>query len=260
MERRIRVHRLIAAGMMLLVAACGGGDAGTDTRAPEGETDLVIGSDVPDFFPQDFPIPDEMKISGATNNDAAISLSGTFESGDPAAIQSEVVEGLQAAGYELLLDGDTAVLVKNGVGRVRIRTRDFLGELTMTVDIDKWTDAQLDELRAPFAEEVTVSGRATADFGGETQEASGECILKGQSRSFFAEDGSITIQIDETRDPTYVFADVTTEDGRVFYTENEGDFSYQASNESFSASGDMIAYNDEAGGTVTFNVVATCDT
>ena len=189
-----------------------------------------------------------------------MALSGTFEEGDPAAIQADVISGMQAAGYEYLpTDGDIAVFIKNGVGRVRVRASELLGDLTLSIDIDSWTDTQLDELRALNAEEVIVPGSATAEVGGETFEADGECTLKGPNRSFFADDVSITLQIDETQDPAFVYADVTTADGRVYLTEFDAQLDFASSTTQLSASGDMVEYYNEGAGTLPFSVSVTCN-
>lgn len=259
----------VGAVLLLVLAACGGSDDGgsepSTTAAAGGDGEIVVGADldVPDYFPADFYLPEGLNIGSVSEDPASqmISLSGTFESGDVAAIQADMVAGLQAAGYELLgsAEDDIAVFVRNGVGRIRVRTSEFLGELTLTVDIDTWTDEQLDELRALFAEEVTAPGRATAEVGAETLEAEGECTLKGSNRSFYAGDVSITIQIDETQDPVYVYADVTMPDGRVFTMDATADSQYESTPGQLSASGQMTELYNEAAGTVSFSITATCD-
>lgn len=270
MKMRRPKFLIASMALLLIMAACGDSDSsesdenGSSTPSVGGGDDeLVVGGDldVPDYFPADFYLPDGLSINSVSNSPATdmISLSGTFESGDPAAIQEDMVAGLQAAGYELLTNDEIAVFVRNGVGRVRVRTSDFLGKLTLTVDIDTWTDVQLDELRALFAEEVVVTGRATAEFGGESLAAEGECILKGTSRSFFAEDVSITVQIDETMDPVLVYADVTTPDGRVFTTDAAADPQFQSTPERISVSGEMTELDNEAAGTIDFAIEANCD-
>ena len=266
---RRRVGVLIL-GLSLVGAACGGGseqggsgdadgEAQADTDDGDGGGEISLGDDIPDYFPSDFYLPDGMTVKGVSRSGEAISLTGTFESGDVEAIQADMVAGLQAAGYELLTNDEIAAFVKNGVGRVRVRTSEFLGELTVSVDIDTWTDQQLDELRALFVEDTIVSGRATAVVGDDTYEAEGECRLNGQNRSFFADDVSITLQIDETRDPAVVYADVTTPEGIVFLTEYGADLSYESADSQLSASGDMVENYNEAAGTVSFSITATCD-
>ena len=256
---------ILILGLALIVAACGGGsdDGGLGGADGEPQTDtggeISLGGEIPDYFPSDFYLPDAMTVKGVSRSGEAISLTGTFESGDIDAIQADMVAGLQAAGYELLSNDEIAAFVKNGVGRVRVRTSEFLGELTVSVDIDTWTDQQLDELRALFVEDTIVSGRATAVVGGETYEAEGECRLNGANRWFFADDVTITLQIDETGDPTVVYADVTTPDGVVFSTEFGADLSYESADSQMSASGEMVEFNNEAAGTVGFSVTATCD-
>lgn len=264
---RRRTTQVLVVGMLLVIAACGGGsdddgassDGDGDGDGGTGDVELAIGGDLPDEFPSDFYLPDGLTVGSVSSAGDAISLSGTFESGDVAAIQADMVAGLEAADYELLSDDDMAVFVKNGVGRVRVRTSVFLDELTLSVDIDRWSDEQLDELRALFVEEVIVRGRATAEVDGTTYEAEGECRLTGESRWFLADDGAITIQIDERTDPPQVYADVTTPDGVVFTTEPGVVPSYESSDGELSASGDMVEYTNEAAGTVSFTITATCD-
>lgn len=250
-------------GVVLLAASCGGGseDDTSDGAAQSGADggELSLGSEIPDYFPSDFYLPAEMTVTGVSRAGEAISLTGTFESGDIESIQADMVAGLQAAGYELLSNEDLAAFVKNGVGRVRVRTSEFLGELTVSVDIDTWSDAQLDELRALFVEAVTVPGRATAQVGDITLESEGECTLEGANRSFFASDVSITLQIDETRDPTYVYADVTTAEGIVWSTEPDAELEYESTPDRLTAGGEMVELYNEAAGAVGFTINATCD-
>jgi hypothetical protein len=268
---RNRIGAVVAL-LIVVLGGCGGGSSGdglsdgvSDTEATSAGDggDLVAVGEIPDFFPSDIYLPEGLSVDAVTRDSATgnMALSGTFENGDIDSIKADMIAGLEAAGYETLpTSEDIAVFIKNGVGRVRVRVSEFLGELTLSIDIDDWTDEQLDELRALNAEEVVVSGRATAEVGGETLEAEGECRLKGTNRSFIAEDVSITIQIDETQDPVYVYSDVTKPDGRVFATEFGAELDYDSSPEQLSASGDMVEFNNEGAGTVPFTVTATCDT
>ena len=261
MTSRIGAGVIATVAVALLVTACGGSGVGDPEGVADSDGDIEVAFDLPDYFPSDFYLPPEMTIKSVTRVESAgmIALTGTFESGDPAAIQEKMVSGLREAGYELLVDDDIAVFVRNGVGRVRVRTSVFLGELTLSVDIESWTDDQLDEMRNQFAEEITVPGRATAELGDERLDADGECILRGSSRSFHAEDVSITIQIDETKDPVYVYADVTMPDGKVFTIDAAEPSDYDSSPKQLSATGEMAEYNNEAAGTVPFSITATCD-
>ena len=94
----------------------------------------------------------------------------------------------------------------------------------------------------------------------QTYEAEGECRLSGANRSFYADDVTITLQIDETHDPTVVYADVTTPEGIVFLTEFDADLSYESADSQLSASGDMVEnYNEGQTSTVSFSITATCD-
>ncbi|NND01363.1 MAG: hypothetical protein HKN91_01115 [Acidimicrobiia bacterium] len=249
---------------LLIAAACGGSDTNGSggngvTQAPGGDNQLVLGGEIPDYFPADFYFPEGISIGGVSRSGDMISLSGTFEDGDPEAIQADVVAGLQAAGYELLSNEDIAAFVKNGVGRVRVRTSDFLGALTMTVDIDTWTDEQLDELRALFVEERVVPGRATAEVGDVRIEAEGECTLMGESRSFYAEDVSITLQINVAPTGTIVYADVTSPDGRVFTIDQGASGAFTNSDSALSASGEMTEFTSEAIERFDFSIQASCD-
>ena len=263
---RNRTQAVAAVALLLVLAACGGSDedsSGEASNTGGGEGEILVGGDLdlPDDFPSDFYLPAGLTIRSISENPSSemISLSGTFESGDAAAIQADMVAGLQASGYELLSSDDIAVFVRNGVGRVRVRTSEFLGELTLSVDIDTWTDEQLDELRALSAEEVVVPGRATAELGDESLEAEGECTLKGSRRFFVADDVSITLQIDETQDPVYVYADVTMPDGRLFIIDATAESPYDSTPERLSASGQMAENYNEAAGTLPFAITATCD-
>lgn len=263
------------AWLLIAVASCGGSDDSSDgatatTSAQGATTARESGSggaatggdyDFPDYFPSDFYLPEGITIEGIHQDPAtgAISLTGTFEEGDIATIQADAVAGLEAAGYELLTNDDIAAFVRNGVGRVRVRTSEFLGKLTLSVDIDAWTDEQLDELRALFEEEVIVAGQASAQVGDETLQAVGECNLMGTSRGFYAEDVSITIQIDETQDPAFVYADVTMEDGRVFTLDTTAGPPYESSPEKLSVSGEAVELFNEEAGTIAFTVTATCE-
>jgi hypothetical protein len=258
--------------LVVVVAGCGdgsGGDevgdgvSGTEATSGGDSGGLVAGGEIPDFFPSDISLPEGLSVGAVTRDPTTgnMALSGTFEDGDVDSIRADMIAGLEAAGYENLpTSEDIAVFIKNGVGRVRVRVSEFLGELTLSIDIDNWTNEQLDELRALSAEEVVVSGRATAEVGDETLEAEGECTLKGTNRSFLAGDISITLQIDETQDPVYVYADVTRPDGRVFATEFGAELDYDSSPEQLSASGEMVEFNNEGAGTVPFTVTASCDT
>jgi hypothetical protein len=267
---------ILAIWPLLIVTACAGGsddDAGGPAAEPTAGESLVedaagstsddgqieLGGDIPDYFPSDFYLPEDMTVRSVSRGGGMIALTGTFDEGDVDEIQTDMVAGLEAAGYELLSNDDLAAFAKNGVGRVRVRTSLFLDELTVQVDIDEWTDEQLDELRALFADEVVVPGRATAVVDGVTFEAEGECSLSGPNRAFYANDVSITVQIDESQDPTLVYADVTGAEGVVYLTEFGADNDYDATDSELSVSGDMVEFNNEAAGPLTFTVTATCD-
>ena len=253
--------------LLLVLAACGGSDENSSGEASNtgggDDGEFVVGGDLdlPDYFPSDFYLPAGLTIKSASQNPSSemISLTGTFESGDAAAIQADMVAGLQAAGYELLTNDDIAAFIRNGVGRVRVRTSEFLGEITLSVDIDTWTDEQLDELRDLFAEEVVVPGRATAELGDESLEAEGECRLQGSRRSFLSDDVTITLQIDKSQDPVYVHADVTMPDGKLFIIDATAESQYDSTPERLSASGQMAENYNEAAGTLPFAITATCD-
>ena len=93
---------------------------------------------------------------------------------------------------------------------------------------------------------------------GVTYTAAGECILQGTNRMFSSEDGSLTIQIDETQDPPRTYADVTTPDGVVFGTEFGADLDYSASDAELVLSGEMLNYTEEGAGPAQFTATATC--
>ena len=254
--------------LAVVVSACGGSDSGDAFSDGNGNGDAGGGTvaisgdlDLPDDFPSDFYIPEAMDVQSIFSNPGAnsISLTGTFEEGEADEVQADMVRGLRDAGYEFLTDDeDIAVLIKDGVGRVRIRTRVLFEELTTTVDIDRWNDNELDELRALFAEERIVPGRATAQYGGETLTAEGECQIKGPKRIYYSDNAEITIQIDETRDPVHVYADVTTPEGFVWTFDESVSSSHEASDQRLFASGQMYDWNgDEAN--VDFTIEATCD-
>jgi hypothetical protein len=245
---------------MLLAGACGGSGDGDDAEPGfdlGGGDDIEFG-DADDVLPSDFYLPDDIVPGAATSSDDLISFTGTMNSGTIDEIEADMVAGLLDAGYELLSDEEIPVFAKNGVGRVRVRVSDFLDNITVSVDIDRWTDEQLDEMRALLADPVTVPGQAVAEVDGVTYTATGECRLQGANRMFSSDDGSLTVQIDETQDPPRTYADVTTPDGVVYSTEFEADLDYSGSDGELVVSGDMVVYNDEAAGPVSFTATATC--
>lgn len=261
-------YLVVLTAILAALTACGGSDSddgggGSDTTVGGGGGgDIVIGGDLelPDDFPSDFYVPDSVTITSFTGSKDApsMSLGGTYE-GDAAAVVADMVSGLQAAGYELLSqDEDITVFIRDGLGRIRIRAREFLGEPTLTVDVDNWTDAQIAELRALFAEEIITSGSATATYGGETISANGECRSQGDSRWFFAEDISISLQLDANL-PGGVYADVTTADGAVYTIDNTASSRTEVSATGFSASGKMVELYNEDAGTIDFTIEATCN-
>ncbi len=263
---RWRPQSLVVLAVLVgALTACGGGgdaDDGGGTTASPGGGDLVIGGDLelPDDFPSDFYIPDSVTITSFTGSADApmMSLGGTYE-GDAAAVVADMSNGLQAAGYELLSqDDDITVFIKDGLGRIRIRAREFLGEPTLTVDVDNWTDDQIAELRELFAAEITTTGSATATYGGDTMSATGECTIKGETRWFFADDVSITLQLDPNL-PGRVYADITTADGIVYTIDTTASSRTETSATGFSASGKMVEFNNESAGTIDFTIEATCD-
>ncbi len=264
---RIRHMPTLLLAFALLLAACGGGDSsdgggGDGGGSGNGDGELVVGGDLglPDYFPSDFYVPDSVTIRGVSENPAAntMSLTGRYD-GDGDAVRADMVSGLQAAGYELLVDDeDISVFIKDGVGRIRIRAREFLSQPTLTVDIDTWTDEQIAELRDISAEEVVVAGSATATYGGETLEAVGECYLKGPKRQFFAENYEFSLQIDETRDPVYVYADITPPDGRGLTLDESAGADWESSPTRMKASGEMYDYTDESADNIDFTIEVTC--
>ena len=75
---------------------------------------------------------------------------------------------------------------------------------------------------------------------------------------FFADDVSITIQIDETRDPVYVYADITTPEGIVWTLDEGATPSYESSPQRLVATGEMYDYTGEAAN-IDFTIEATCN-
>ncbi len=251
---------IVTAAVILLAGACGG--SGDDDGGGPG-FDLGGGGDVEvgpaaDVLPPDFYLPDDIVPGAATSTDDFISFTGTMNSGTIDEIEADMVAGLLANGYELLSNEEIPVFAKNGVGRVRVRVSEFLDSTTVDVDIDRWTDEQLDEMRALLADPVTVPGQAVAIVDGVTYTATGECQLQGNDRSFFSDDGSLTVQVNENQDPSRAYADVTTPDGVVYSTEYEADLDHSGSDDELVVSGDMVVYNDEAAGPVEFTATATC--
>ena len=255
------VHRrtsFVTAAVILLAGACGGsGDGDEPGFDLGGGGDVEIGNSE-DVLPSDFYLPDDIVPGLATSNDATISFTGTMNSGTIDEIEADMVAGLLDAGYELVSNEEIPVFAKNGVGRVRVRVSEFLDATTVNVDIDRWTDEQLDEMRALLADPVMVPAQAVADVDGVTYAATGECRLQGNNRMFSSDDGSLTVQIDETQDPPRTYADVTTPDGIVYSTEFEADLDYSGSDDELVLSGDMVVFNDEATGPVEFTATATC--
>ena len=248
----------VTAAVILLAGACGGsGDGDGPGFDLGGGGDVEIGNSE-DVLPSDFYLPDDIVPGLATSNDATISFTGTMNSGTIDEIEADMVAGLLDAGYELVSNEEIPVFAKNGVGRVRVRVSEFLDATTVNVDIDRWTDEQLDEMRALLADPVMVPAQAVADVDGVTYTATGECRLQGNNRMFSSDDGSLTVQIDETQDPPRTYADVTTPDGIVYSTEFEADLDYSGSDDELVLSGDMVVFNDEATGPVEFTATATC--
>jgi hypothetical protein len=256
------VHRrtsIFTAAVMLLAGACGGsGDDAEPGFDLGGGDDIDVGNDADDVLPSDFYLPDDIQPGVATTNDDFISFTGVMNSGTIDEIEADMVAGLLDAGYELLSNEEIPVFAKNGVGRVRVRVSEFLDNITVNVDIDRWTDEQLDEMRALLSDPVMVPGQAVAEVDGVNYTATGECRLQGDNRMFSSDDGSLTVQIDETQDPPRTSADVTPPDGIVYSTEFGADFDHTGSDDELVLSGDMVVYNDEAAGPVSFTTTATC--
>lgn len=259
---------VIVLALMAVLSACGGGDSsdgsGGDTTASprEGDGEIVVGGDLglPDYFPSDFYLPESVTVDSVSESPATdmMSLSGSY-TGDADAVVADMVSGLRSAGYELLSqDDDFTVFIKDGVGRIRIRAREFLGEPTLTVDIDTWTDDQIAELRELFVEDISTTGQATATYGNQTISAVGVCTIKGETRWFFADDVSITLQLDPTL-PGRVYADITTADGVVYTLDSSAGNRTEVSATGFSATGQMVEFNNEGAGSIDFTIEATCE-
>ena len=122
-----------------------------------GETGFLIGGDLdlPPWFAPDFYIPDDLSITQVSNDGQRMTPFGEYEVGDPATLQQEMIDNLEANGYEFLTDsGGLAVFIRDGLGRVRLKVTDQETpeglRPALDVDIDLWTDEQIAELRALF--------------------------------------------------------------------------------------------------------------
>ncbi len=261
-------------GLVLVVAACGGtssdgsgdDDGGRfDVDVPD-EDQLLVGGDLdlPEWFPPGFDFTNDLAITSVAGGDVAMSLSGESEA-DVETAHAGAVEGLIDSGYELLSNEDNfAVFIRDGVGRVRVRTSPtFDGSATeVSVDIDLWTDEQIEELRILSSPEVTTRGSATAELDGEVFMADGECIIQGRNRLFIADDISISASVDEFADPPNVYADVTTEDGVVYYMNVDSERSYDIGSATppveFTVTGVVIS-TDGSGDEFDLAVAVTCE-
>lgn len=261
MSARRRVS-IVTVFVLAIASACGGsGDGDGAPFGPDARSDAssLGGRDVPDGLPSDFYLPADM-VPGrfTTSGDGRTSFTGTMETGDVDSVQADMVAGLLDADYELLVNDDIALFVKNGVGQVRVRTSDFLDNVIVSIDIDEYSDEELDELRSLLSDPVVVAATATAEVGGTTHSVTGECRLQGANRIFSSVDGSLTVQIDETLDPPRTYADVATSDGLVFWTEFGADLDYSGSDQELRLSGEMVESSAPDGDSFAFTATATC--
>lgn len=253
--------------LVLVMTACGGdgGGGGDDIDLDPPDDELVVGGDLelPDWWPPGFEFPDGVEITSVGSVGDTMNLTADVPDGDYAAAHQQLVDALAANGYELLSDEDLfTVFIRDGVGRVRVRTS-VEGVLAgINVDIDLWTDDQIEELRVLSAPEVTTRGSATAELDGEVVTAEGECTVQGRSRLFIADDISISASVDEFADPPNVYADVTTDDGLVYYMDIGTERSYDVSSATppveFTVTGVVIS-NDLPGEEFDLAVAVTCD-
>lgn len=129
-----RIIRLVSmAGVVLLVAACGLGDraaeelveraaeeagggdvdidadeGGISVEGSEGSLEIGAGTEIPDWFPADFPLPDDHEVfsvvegerEGRQGGVVAVTSSQSFEE-----LESFFDETLPAAGYEIVERG-----------------------------------------------------------------------------------------------------------------------------------------------------------
>lgn len=265
------------AAVLLVVAACGGdsepGAADTDDGGGESvdldvpdDGEFLVGGDLdlPDWFPPGFEFADDFAITVVFVDDATMGLQA--ETDQPIdGTHASAVDALSNAGYELLTDdGNFAVFIRDGVGRVRVRTSQSLdgSSTSFTVDIDRWTDEQLEELRVLTAPEVTTAGSAVAEVDGQSRQVDGECIIQGRRYLFVADDASMSASVDGFADPPNVYADITTEDGTLYYMDVDADRDYEIDSAeppvSFSVSGDMVELNAE-GPEFDATVEVTCE-
>lgn len=205
--------------MAVALVACGGGDSSGDGSVDivEVPTDQLDEGDLPAFF-ADFAFTEDWTLRQVFSNDQQASISGRT-SGAPDVVHASVVEQLIAAGYELLSDEDNfAAFIRDGVGRVRVRTSESDSGANVSIDIDRWTDEQIEELRVLTAAEVRSPGVATVDVDGHVTEVAGECIVQGRDLRFVADDASMGASINEFADPPQAYAEGYDEAGLLYYT------------------------------------------
>lgn len=258
--------------LIVLVIACGGdgtddtgsGPDAVELDVPSGD-DVLVGVDVelPDWFPPGFGFAEDLSLTQVFTNDQTMGLSGVTDA-DIDSTHAQAVASLTADGYELLSDNENfAVFVRNGVGRVRVRTSDtFDGDQTeVVVDIDRWTDAQLDELRVLTAPEVTTAGVASADLDGTTFDLVGECIVQGRNLRFFADGGAAGASVNEFADPATIDAFVITDDGFLYFMPVDGDREYTIDSVSpavYNVSG-VVSSSDNPENELELSIDVTCD-
>ncbi len=242
----------VVLAVLLATAACGGdSDGGGDIDIDAPDDEVLVGGDLdlPDWWPPGFEFPDDVEISSVAALADTLNLTADVTNGDFMGAHRETVDALVANGYELLSDDELfSVLIRDGVGRVRIRTSEVGLFAGINVDIDLWTDDQIDELRVLSAPEVRTRGVATAMVDGQTFEAAGECINQGREHVFVADDFSISASVDGFAEPTYAYADVTTDD-ELYFMDVDADRDYEVVAESppvaFTVTGDVVSSTGE---------------
>lgn len=224
--------------LVVLLAACGGDDQDDvestssdsvveDFEAPSDGGSLVgVDLEIPDWFAPGFGFTDDMSIRQVYGDDQQLSLYATSDA-DVATVHTNAVSGLTEAGYDLMSDQENfAVFARDGLGRVRVRTSEgSSGGSEVSVDIDLWTDEQIEEFRILTAPQVTTAGTATSTLDGVSTDVEGECIVQGRNYIFVGSDGLVSASVNEFAEPPTVDASLTA-DNILYYMPIGGDRDY----------------------------------
>lgn len=242
--------------LVLSLVACGvdeddqatseGPDSVEQFEAPsDGGSEVGVDLEIPDWFAPGFGFTDSLSIRQVYGDEQQLSLYATSDM-DITTVHASAVSGLTEAGYDLMSDQDNfAVFARDGLGRVRVRTSEgSSGGAELSVDIDLWTDEQIEEFRIVTAPPMTTAGTATSILDGTSSEVEGECIVQGRNYLFVALDGSVSASVNEFADPPTIDASLTT-DTLLYYMPLGGDRSYDIDEPSgavrFSVSGVTVA-------------------